>query len=303
MNPVYSYSAFGLKIASEIECPEMQVTSGNPDVTIRIGSVPDNLSVSSFKGVCFEVLPGQLLLKALNVAKYLVSEGREIIVEPIDGADENAIRLFLLGSAMGAILHQRFILPVHGSAAIINDSGVIFAGISGSGKSTLLAYLISKGFKAITDDIAAVTFQGDIPFILPGLLHIKLWEDSLQKLKIQKENLQKVRYELDKYQFPILHDHSVQKTILKSIYILNVKNEKGISIKPISGIEKFTFLRNNTFRVNFIKGLKREKSHFELCNKLASNVEVKLLSRENKNFALEQLAETLITDMVNSDND
>lgn len=303
MNPVYTYSAFGLKIASEIECPEMQKTSGNPDVTIRLGFVPNTLNNSSYKGACFEALPGLLLLKVLNVARYLVSEGNDIVIEPLPGADENSIRLFLLGSALGALLHQRSILPVHGSAAIINNSGVIFAGISGSGKSTLLAYLISKGYKAITDDIAAVTFYDDIPFILPGLHQIKLWHDSLLKLKMFKKNLQKVRNELDKYQLPIeplLHD---QKINLKRIYVLNVKNEKGISVQPVSGIEKFTLLKNQTFRFNFIKGLKQEKTHFMLCNKLASSVEVKILARENNNFALEQFAETVLKDMINSGNE
>ena len=89
------------------------------------------------QGVLYQSAPRQFLLKISRVARYLVSDGNEIIVDPEPDADLSAIRLFLFGSAFGALLHQRGILPLHGSAIVTSRGAVVFAGVSGSGKSAL----------------------------------------------------------------------------------------------------------------------------------------------------------------------
>lgn len=297
MKTLYTYTIFGLNIASEVECPEMRLFSGRPDVTIRYGLVPQYLGFSSYKGVCFEVLPGKFLLKAINVARYLVSNGNEIIVEPMPDAEEHYVRLFLLSSAMGALLLQRGTLSLHGNAVGLNNEAFIIAGAAGTGKSTLAAILISKGFELISDDIAVISYKNDMPFILPGVAQLKLWRDSLTKLDIHTEGLKRVRKELEKFFYLPETKFSNNEIFLKKIYILNSRNDDEISIYPISGSEKFKVLRNNTYRRSYVESMDMEKRYFELISRLASKTEISRLYRGKRGFKIEELANAVINDI------
>lgn len=102
----YTYCAYGLRVTSDFPLPELQELKydGNPEVIIRMGSVPNALEEPIEKGARFEASPDKFLLKVDKIAGYYVSGGNEIIVEPFEGADEEDIRVFLLGSAFAALL-------------------------------------------------------------------------------------------------------------------------------------------------------------------------------------------------------
>jgi len=293
----YKYSVFGLNFESEIRCPELVTTTNLPDVSIRYGKVPESLGINSYKGVCFEAISGSLIIVAKNIGKYLINKGKEIIIEPEPNASESTVRLFLLGSAMGALLHQRGMLPIHGNGIKFNDKGILFAGISGAGKSTLAAMMAAKGFQPITDDITAIGFENEVPIILPGIPHLKLWQDSIHKMKLNSDGLIKVREELEKYYFPTSNIITNDGVPLKKIYIININNQEGIALKPLSGIEKFTVLKNHTYRYNYVKGMNLEENHFGLTSKLASKIEISRLFRGKKGFDAGELADTVINDL------
>ena len=61
--------------------------------------------------------------------------------DPAPGRDlyESDVRVFLLGSCIGALLHQRGILVLHAGAIHTDKGAVLFTGPWGIGKSTLLA--------------------------------------------------------------------------------------------------------------------------------------------------------------------
>ena len=136
-----AYHIFGLKISSVIPLPAFPVRHPQhdavPDVIITYGNVPATVTNLRVKGVRFQAGPGELLLRVDGVARYYVHSGCRITVLPEDGANEDDILVFLMGSAMGALLHQRNILVLHAGAIMVNGQSVIFSGRSGSGKSTL----------------------------------------------------------------------------------------------------------------------------------------------------------------------
>ena len=293
----FTYFAFGLVISSEIACKELPEFKGNPQVFIKYGFVPLSLGESSYKGVCFEALSGKLLLKLFNIARFLIINGNEIIVEPFEKPDMQAIQLFLLGSAMGALLHQRKLLPLHGSSINFNNKAIVFAGVSGSGKSTLAAKMFEKGYPTLADDISTISFTQEKPVLMPGIPKIKLWSDSLIKLKIDSSNLQKVRTELEKYYFPVNNQNFVNEMELKRIYIISNRHQQGIEIQKISGIDKFAALKTNTYRYNFVRGMNLEVEHFKMATELGSKIEIFRLSRENKGFEIDELADRVIEDL------
>ena len=105
------YHAFGLNIDSELLFPDMPKISGTTDVVIQYGPVPEAIPDASLVGVRYQAAPRAFLLRVDGIASYYVKNGRTIIIEPENGAAEEEIRLFLLGSVMGGLLHQRGILP------------------------------------------------------------------------------------------------------------------------------------------------------------------------------------------------
>ena len=83
---------------------------------------------------------------------------------------------------MGALLHQRNILILHGSAIKVNGESVIFVGPSGVGKSTLAAGFTKRGYPFLVDDVCALSVGCNHPLVIPGFPRLKLWADTLKKI-------------------------------------------------------------------------------------------------------------------------
>ncbi len=299
----YRYFAFGLEIESQFPVPEL--LPGNPElpshVCIQFADVPDSLTAPVFSGVRFQGSTNEFLLKVDHVAKYLVKDGNSIVIEPYTNASEKDIRLFLMGSAMGALIHQRGILPFHGSCVIIHNKVVIFSGSSGAGKSTLAASFIKKGFPLITDDVCVIALDAEgKPIVHPGYPQMKLWADSLEKMGEQTKALSLVREGIKKFNLPV-HPHFHQKPEpLNGIYIISTKNTEGFNIEAVKGIDKFNALKNNTYRLNFIKGTGTTSSHFKHIEAIARMCFVKKIERPSKGFHLEDLGNLIETDLANA---
>src|SRR5262249_42847204 len=142
-----------------------------------------------------EGTPGQLICHVAGVASMLVRDGNEIVIDRAPNSTDEDIRLFLLGSAFGALLHQRGVIVLHGSTIKINeDAAILFVGHSGMGKSTLAAVLHRRGYPWIGDDVCAITFGTDgTPFVAPAYPQTKLAPDALDHLGIDGSSLRPVR--------------------------------------------------------------------------------------------------------------
>ena len=155
-----------------------------PDVIIIISQIKV-LTDNVFKpDRVFQASENNFLLNINQVAKYLVEDGKKITIEPYDGVTDAEIRLYLLGSAFSVpSMHQRGLLPVHGSAILHNRKAILFCGRTGIGKSTLAAGFINKGFQILADDVCVITLDvNNCPIVHPGYLQMKLWTDSVRKL-------------------------------------------------------------------------------------------------------------------------
>ena len=80
--------------------------------------------------------------------------------------DEDVIRLYILGTCMGAILMQRKILPLHGSAIEIDGKAYAIVGDSGAGKSTLASAFLKQGYQLVSDDVIAVSLSQENLFLM-----------------------------------------------------------------------------------------------------------------------------------------
>src|SRR4030067_3268450 len=147
-----AFTAYGLIFHSEWESPELLESSGDPDVIIRIGEVPGQLDSFFGKPDLYQVNENEFLLKLEGIANFWVKDGKEIVIQPAPNHLDSEVRLYLLGTCLGVLLHQRGILALHASAIETAAVAVLFSGPSGVGKSTLMDAFLKRAYCMLADD-------------------------------------------------------------------------------------------------------------------------------------------------------
>ncbi len=169
---MYRYQAYGLVIDSAIALPELMasdVTESRRDVVIAPQSLPFSPLASNPNPHAYQLTPEGLYLSWQTVGTFLIEGTHSILFDPDQQADEGRLRLFLLGAALGVILHRRGFFVLHASAAIIDGKAVVFMGNKGWGKSTLVATLHHRGHTVLGDDVVAIDLSNPaLPMVLPA---------------------------------------------------------------------------------------------------------------------------------------
>lgn len=89
----FNYKAFGLSIESKFECPELASGSDAPVVSIRRGEVPMTMEDAKASGVLYQAKPNQFLLRIDGIARFMVSDGKEIVIKPAANSNIDEVRL------------------------------------------------------------------------------------------------------------------------------------------------------------------------------------------------------------------
>jgi len=296
-SPIYYYQAFGLTIASALLCPELLPGEGPAEVTIRYGAVPDALEDIQQQGVCYQVNAKAFLLKLKGIAKYLVTAGEQIIIEPVPGVEDGKVRLFLLGSSFAALLQQRGLLALHGCAVEVKNRAAVIVGPSGCGKSTLAAALHQRGYRVMADDVSVISFSSaGIPLVISAYPQLKLWADAMKLVGQNQEDLPRVRAELEKYALPLGEGFARHPAPLQLVYELTVSNSPEFKLTSLQGTDKLTVLMKHTYRLQFLAGAAAHKRHFAQCGQAARHCRVSRLVRPRWPFELAELVESLEKD-------
>lgn len=223
-----------------------------------------------YSGEYMSIGASEFSMTVKNVGDFYASDGKRIEYSPHEYADNASLELFLNGSVYGAVLHQRRILPLHGSSFIFNDSGVMFCGDSGAGKSSLTTSFCLNGAKFLTDDVTPILFEDEKPHIWPKTGKIKLWDDSLEQLKKKKENLTKIRPEDEKYYLPM--EASQESAYpLHYILILQVTDDVRTSFERVQKVEAFSYLHQEIYRREYLFAMPETESAYlkkisSICN-------------------------------------
>ena len=177
------YKAFGFSIVSEIPLPQLPRLGIEVETNIDIVITKEDLTKKWNELVendnVFFIQENLMMYKFGEVAIFAVQDGKRISVSPLKEFDEDTAGIIILGTCMGAILMQRKVLPLHGSAIAINGKAYAIVGDSGAGKSTLALAFLNRGFRLLTDDVIAVSLKDHIPYVTPSYPQQKLWRDSL----------------------------------------------------------------------------------------------------------------------------
>lgn len=212
------YKVFGLRVLSEIQLPELPRINEQEEtreVIIRTADLFQKWSEFTNTEQNFVVDKNVVMIRIPDTAIFSIQEGKQIIVSPMGNTCEDKIRLYILGICMGALLMQRGILPLHGSA--INIDGKVYAilGNSGAGKSTLAAAFLSKGYTLLSDDVIAVTVSADkTPIVIPSYPQQKLWAESLNAFGMGTASYNPLFERETKYAVPVQSHFSLNHYLL-----------------------------------------------------------------------------------------
>jgi hypothetical protein len=291
------YKAFGLTIASEIVLDELlPYSSEKSDITIRQGSVPDAFEDMVVNKENRKIGRDKFILDIKGVSKFYVEKGSLIVLEQYENALFEEVKLYLLGSCMGALLYQRRVLPLHGSCINMDGRGIMLTGDSGAGKSTIASALLGRGCSIVTDDVAAMggNESGD-PIVYPGYPSQKLWEDAIERIgrEEQKYSLIRVSNELNKYSVSSRHCFSENPVQLKAIFEIKPAEVDEIRIEEVPGVEKLDVILKNTYRRFLTRAMHIRDWHFSQCVEIAKKVEVFRIIRPQKVHLEQEIADRI----------
>lgn len=292
---IFHYSAFGLQIASEVDCPELVVGSGDGDVLLRRGEVPRHLFQLGGDGRFFEVDGSRFLMRTPDGVSFLVEDGRKITVDATPEADSGRWRIYLFGSAFGALLHQRGRLPLHGSALLGVQGAFVLAGASGIGKSTLAAVLHARGLPVLSDDVCAVSLSPDSPPLLhPAYPRLHLCPDVLDEVGASAETLRPARKAIEKYAMDVHASFPREAAPLKTIFLLESADVDQPCYEEFSGMRKVVAIAANTYRPIYLRPMGRLESHFRQVAAVARSARLFRIQRPEDLSSLRPLADLIL---------
>lgn len=295
----YLYYAYNMTISSEIELPELLLAaadSGEPDVHIKLGTIesPEEHHAKPISPFAW-LDKDRFSLTVPDIAKYQVVRNDLVIVEPMEGSEPEAVRLFLLGSVFAVLLFRRGLLLLHGSAIRIDQSSLVCVGPSGAGKSTLAAAFIQRGQQMLADDVVAVDAHGRALSAFP---RIKLWQDSADILQIRTGDLHRVRQSLAKFNLPSASSFCAEPLPIRWIYLLGSDHRTEVEVEPVRGMDCFQTLLANTYRRRFMVSLNLGPSHLHATSLVARQAHMAKVVRPKSSFDALGLADRILEDAI-----
>jgi hypothetical protein len=300
------YKAFGLRISSDIPLPELSPLGHSAcvvDVEIQLVDhveFKSELEINPYEHV---VKDETVLFYVPNHAYFTIQGGRTITVTPTKEADESLIRLYVLGSCMGALLMQRNIYPLHGSAVEIDGKAYAFIGDSGAGKSTLASTFLRRGYRLVSDDVTAVTFSSTerLPMVTPSYPQQKLWQESLNKFGVDDHQYHPIYGRENKFSVPVNSSYCAEPLPLAGLFELGKTENEHIEFRPIEKLERLKTLFSHTYRNFLIPRLGLMEWHFSTSVNIINHLDMYQIRRSVVGFTAPQLVD-FILDTISREN-
>lgn len=285
------YKAFGLVIESDFTIAQIPLTEARtPDVRIARA---DFSALAPHDRVYLK--ENAVYAHVKGVATFRITNGDLIQVEPEPDCSDSRLGVFLMGSSMGAILHQRGCIPLHGSCVTDGNRSILLTGDSGAGKSTLAAEFLKNGWKLITDDVSALYDVDGVPTVQSSYPSQKLWQDALDRYERPQSDIHSLYFtdQREKFGVDVTRFFFDGRAPLSMVVRL-ISHAPDCRLAPIEGMAKVDQLLRNTYRVNMIEK-RNQQRHFQRCVTLSTKIPMALVTRRDGEDCAAKMYE-LITD-------
>ncbi len=292
---IYNYTAFNMVIQSELSLPWLPHFSSHAEekhrVTISFGAVSEQGIADPLQmGLYFQATQQAFWLSVPSIARFLIINGNEIIIDPIKGVDENSLRAFILESCLGALLLQRNVFLLHGGAIKRKNSSIVFLSAPGTGLSTLMAALLKRGYSLLTDKLCAIDDSGRV---LPGTGCVELWRHVANAIGFESEALMQVRPGIPKWRVLAGKQYCHEATPIKAVYVLNFHPQQAIQFVKLDDAEKVSYLKQSLFKRPHV-----QKNYLSQCVSFSQQVEMIRFTRQAVEYPLDQLVHLIEQDWL-----
>lgn len=293
---MYGYYIYGLGIESEVRLYHLEEYNGHKkDVYIHYGAVSGNISECISRGINSQMSKTSVWFRN-DAGIFVISNGDEILIQPVLSATENDAASFILGWCMAFLFQQREMLAIHCSALAMYNQAVFIAGSSGAGKSTLALALIKEKFRYLADDIAMVDLHNDL-MIQPAFPQQKVCRNVAEKMK--SDGLFYINEKKDKFAFINNDDFCTGPHKLTTIFMLERYDGNELIFEKTSGIAKWNGVVKNLFLLDAYLSLGFPPGERERCLELAGKVDMYTVRRPAGKDTLCEIRDRII-DIVKS---
>jgi hypothetical protein len=257
-------------------------------VSITYGIVPKDIEEAVINARNIKLSKREFCLYIKGVAKYYVTCGSRIIVEPEEQSDIEEVKVYILGSCFGALLAQRGVVAIHGGSIVIDGQGIVITGQMGAGKSTLTSAFRNEGHLFLGDDVSALGKNKENRLIIhPTYPQAKLCRDAMEKMGYDTNRFRVTDSERDKFAIPVRNSFYGYPVILNGIYEINVEDVDSVELTEVSGTEKLSLILKNIYRVEISNALGFTPEYFKSCIEIAQKIPVYRIVRPKEGFTVD----------------
>ena len=296
----YSYSAYGLTLASDTWLPGLRQEIKDhtpPDVELSLGPEPHWVREATYLSSRVEhprpASDGQesVRLSSFNAGDFYqleYSDGTRFVLDReakrLWGTCQPPLTLedfatYLSGPVLGFVLRRRDITALHASALSVRGRAVVLCGDSESGKSTTLAALALRKFAVLSEDISPIKEESGTLYIEPGYPRVCLWPDAVEKLFGASEALPRLTPTWEK-RFLALDGvrcaFEPQRQRLGAVYLLSSRTDEieAPHIQGLSMRDALLLLVQNTY-MSWVLDRDQRAAELDLLTKVVERVPVR----------------------------
>ncbi|MBF0410993.1 MAG: hypothetical protein HQM10_26855 [Candidatus Riflebacteria bacterium] len=276
---LFEYDCCDFSIASDLFLPGFLHATKSPEVRIAVCKLPYCLENASTIGFRVQCNSSEFLINIDEVARYLVRNGSEILIEPYSRTEMSSVVAFLLSTVIGILLLQRDFLVLNGGVFSLNNLGNAFVGHPMTGKSSLmLSFFRNHKTVHYSDDLCALKedSSGKISAWQISTC-LSLWESTLIKVGLSTEALDPVRMNVQKY-FLAITSRKIDPVSIHRITELNTSTD-DLSMETPDEKDSLALLLRNTFQIRFLSGMKIREKLFYKSLKLVQQSEFNIIKR------------------------
>jgi hypothetical protein len=260
---MFTYSAYDIRIASDLRLPELPCASGPADVSIRLAAPEGPVAERSI--VWRDGPPPEAVFSFPGAGRFAVRGGAEIVVTPEPDAAPDLLRLYAEGMMLAAILRQRGWFVLHASVVKIGAAAIALIGPVGSGKSSLASALYAAGHGVMADDNAPLRLTPAGIEVAAAFPSLKVYPEIAASLGHDPATLRPMHVSQVKQALPLDGGFCPGVCRLARIFVLDRDATEAIS--DLSPMESITELIRHSAPTRW--GVRSGGAHLQLCAQVA----------------------------------
>lgn len=295
------YKVYGLIVESDIEIPELLSIDKNEnkvDIKIKKDIIPKDVieKIPSYSWFKYDV--DSMVFTVKNIGSFYIYDGKNIVVQPSENADNQGIKTFILGTSFGMILLQRNKVAIHGGAILIGENAIILTGQSGAGKSTLTNAFRQYEYPFMADDVSSTIELQDEIFIESAYPQQKICRDAMEKMGYRIDDFKLIDEDREKYVIPTHESFVKEKRKLKAIFEIEPYDGEEVKIEEVSGGEKMKTILRNIYRIEIIVHHGIPPAYFKKVINIAKNTLVFRIKRPKNQFSVDRQIELIERELM-----